>query len=93
MSLKNIQYEKTENRWITEPIIGGGGDIRVRVHKTGPVPVEVLVSIDGEEEYIFHDDFGADEKKCEVTMIGVMKGQCMKLQSRSEFTLVKVMES
>ena len=92
MAVINLAYEKRGNVWETEPIVSRGGDIRVRVHKSGAYPVEVLVSIDGEEEYLFHDDFGLDEDKCEVTLLGVMAGQHIKLSCRSEFTLVKIME-
>ena len=92
MSMVNIPFEKNGKRWETAPIVGKGGDIRVRVHKCGPFPVEVHVSIDGEEEYLFHDDFGMDDEKIEITMLGVMAGQHLKLVCRSEFTLVKVLE-
>ena len=92
MSVNNLTYAQNGNVWETAPIVSRGGDIRVRVHKSGPYPVEVLVSIDGEEEYLFHDDFGLDENKCEVTLLGVMAGQHIKLCCRSEFTLVKIME-
>ncbi len=93
MSVVNIPFAKNGKRWETDPIVGKGGDIRVRVHKCGPFPVEVHVSIDGEEEYLFHDDFGMDDEKIEITMLGVMAGQHLKLVCRSEFTLVKVLES
>ncbi len=93
MSVVNVSFAKNGNRWETLPIVGKGGDIRVRVHKSGPCPVEVYVSIDGVEEYLFHDDFGMDDEKCEITLLGVMSGQHVKLLCRSEFTLVKVMES
>ena len=69
-----------------------GGDIRLRVHKCGPYPVNVMVSIDGDEEYLKYDDFGLDELKCEVTIEGAMRGQRIRLASRSEFTLLKCME-
>ena len=92
MAVINLAYEKRGNVWETEPIVSRGGDIRVRVHKSGAYPIEVLVSIDGEEEYLFHDDFGLDEDRCEVTLLGVMAGQHIKLSCRSELTLVKIME-
>jgi hypothetical protein len=92
MAVVNLVFSKNGDLWETLPINSRGGDIRVRVHKSGPYPVEVLVSIDGVEEYLFHDDFGLDEEKCEVTLMGVMAGQHIKLSCRSEFTLVKVME-
>lgn len=92
MAVVNISFAKNGDAWETAPIKSLGGDIRVRVHKAGPYPVEVLVSIDGVEEYLFHDDFGLDEKKCEITLLGVMTGQHIKLCSRSEFELVKIME-
>ena len=92
MAVENISFTKNGTVWETIPIISIGGDIRVRVHKAGPYPVEVRVSIDGVEEYLFHDDFGLDEKKCEITLLGVMTGQHIKLCSRSEFELVKIME-
>lgn len=66
--------------------------MRIRVHKKGPYPVNVLVSIDGEEEFLKYDDFGLDSLKSEVTLEGVMKGQFIKLSSRSEFVLIKYME-
>ena len=32
MSMVNIPFEKNGKRWETAPIVGKGGDIRVRVH-------------------------------------------------------------
>ena len=54
--------------------------------------MNVMVSIDGDEEYLKYDDFGLDELKCEVTIEGAMRGQHIRLASRSEFTLLKCME-
>ena len=93
MAVVNISFEENDNIWETGPIKSIGGDIRVRIHKAGPYPVEVFVSIDGVEEYLFHDDFGVDEKKCEITLLGVMPGQHIKLCSRSKFELVKILEA
>lgn len=93
MSVITLSFAKNGEMWETAPIVSQGGDIRVRIHKSGPYPVEVRVSIDGVEEYLFHDDFGLDEDKCEITFLGVMSGQHIKLCSRSEFTLVKIMEA
>lgn len=92
MAVENISFSKNDALWETVPIKSVGGDIRVRVHKDGPYPVEVHVSIDGVEEYLFHDDFGIDEDKCEITLIGVMAGQYIKLCCRSELKLVKILE-
>ena len=92
MAVRNIVFAKCDNCWECEPIVCGGGDIRVRVHKTGPYPVDVLVSIDGIEEYIKYDDFGLDETRSEVPLAGPMRGQFVKLVSRSELTLVKCLE-
>lgn len=92
MAVVNISFSKNDAVWETVPIKSIGGDIRVRVHKEGPYPVEVHVSIDGVEEYLFHDDFGIDEDKCEITLIGVMTGQYIKLCCRSELKLVKILE-
>lgn len=92
MSVKNIDFIKCGDAWESLPIVCRGGDMRLRVHKKGPYPVEVLVSLDGEEEYIKYDDFGLDELKCEVTIEGAMKGQHLKFVSRSEFTLLKCLE-
>ncbi len=78
--------------WVSAPVQCRGGDVRVRVHKKGPYPVNLLVSIDGEEEYIKYDDFGLDELKCEVTLEGAMRGQHVMLSSRSELLLVKIMQ-
>lgn len=78
--------------WVSTPVQCRGGDVRVRVHKKGPYPVNLLVSIDGEEEYIKYDDFGLDELKCEVTLEGAMRGQHVMLSSRSELLLVKIMQ-
>ena len=64
----------------------------MRVHKKGPYPVDVLVSIDGVEEYIKHDDFGFDELKCEITMEGALRGQYVKFSTRSEPLLFKCLE-
>lgn len=93
MSVITLSFAKKGDMWESAPINSQGGDIRVRVHKNGPYPVEVHVSIDGVEEYLFHDDFGHDEEKCEITLMGVMNGQHIKLLSRSEFTLLKIMEA
>lgn len=93
MAVVNISFVKNGEQWETVPIKSLGGDIRVRVHKAGPYPVEVFASIDGVEEYLFHDDFGMDENKCEITMLGVMSGLYIKLCCRSEFELVKILES
>ena len=93
MAVVNISFAKNGNIWETVPIKSIGGDIRVRINKAGPYPVEVFVSIDGIEEYLFHDDFGVDEEKCEITLLGVMPGLHIKLCSRSEFELVKILEA
>ena len=87
-----LEFVQKGGFWESVPLVCKGGDVRVRVHKKGPYPVDVLVSIDGEEEYLFHDDFGMDDEKIEITMLGVMAGQHLKLVCRSEFTLVKVLE-
>ncbi len=92
MAVKSLGFSSDKNCWESEPLQCSGGDVRVRVHKKGPYPVALLVSIDGEEEYIKYDDFGFDELKTEVTLEGAMKGQCVKFRSRSEFTLIKYME-
>lgn len=92
MAIVNVEFSKNGNCWETVPYKASGGDIRVRVHKAEPYPVEVLVSIDGVEEYLRHDDFGMDALKCEVTMQGVIPGLYIKLRSRGEFTLVKYLE-
>ena len=78
--------------WESEPLCCSGGDVRVRVHKKGPDPVNILVSIDGEEDYIKHDDFGLDSLKNEITIEGAMRGQYIKFSSKSELLLIKYME-
>lgn len=92
MAVKTLNCSFNGSRWETEPLKCLGGDVRLRVHKSGPFPVNLLVSIDGVEEYIKYDDFGFDLPKCEITLEGVMAGQFIKLSSRSELTLVKYME-
>lgn len=92
MAVLNIAFSKNGSFWETAPLKCSGGDVRVRIHKLERYPIDVMVSIDGSEEYLRHDDFGFDELKCEVTLEGVMPGQFVKLRSRSEFTLVKYME-
>ncbi len=92
MSVKSISFAKNGDTWESAPIVCGGGDMRLRVHKRGPYPVNVLVSLDGAEEYIMHDDFGLDELKSEVTIEGALRGQHIRLASRSEITLVKCLE-
>ncbi len=92
MSVKSIGFIKVADVWESYPIMCKGGDVRVRVHKRGPYPVDVLVSIDGVEEYIKYDDFGFDRQKCEITLEGAMRGQFVKFASRSEFTLIKYLE-
>lgn len=93
MALRSIEYFKSDNCWESMPVRCSGRDMRVRVHKKGPYPVDVLVSIDGLEEYIRYDAFGLDETKCEVTIEGALCGQYIKLASRSEFTLIKCLET
>lgn len=92
MELKSIGFTKNNDYWVSEPFMCNGGDVRVRIHKRGPYPVEVLVSIDGAEEYIKYDDFGLDELRSEVTLEGAMCGQYIKFASRSEITLIKTLE-
>lgn len=92
MSVSKLNYTQNGSYWETEPLKCLGGDVRLRVHKNGPYPVDLLVSIDGEEEYLRHDDFGFDERMCEITLEGVIPGQFLKLRSRSEFSLVKYLE-
>ncbi|MBO7290683.1 MAG: hypothetical protein J6U62_04400 [Bacteroidaceae bacterium] len=92
MGVMSIAFVKNGDVWESLPIVCRGGDMRLRVHKKGPYPVDVLVSIDGVEEYIRYDDFGFDELKCEVTVEGAMRGQHIKLASRSEITLLKCLE-
>ena len=92
MAVVNISFARNGEVWETVPIKSLGGDIRVRVHKAGPYPVEVFASIDGVEEYLFHDDFGTDEEKCEITLLGVLSGLYIKLRCRSELELVKILE-
>lgn len=92
MAVSKLNYSFNGECWESEPLECEGGDIRVRVHKNGPFPVDVMVSIDDEEEYIFQDHFGLDECKSEITIEGVIPGQFIKLCSRSEFTLIKYLE-
>lgn len=92
MGVKIIDFAKNGDLWESAPVVCGGGDMRLRVHKCGPYPVDVLVSLDGVEEYIKYDDFGLDELKCEVTIEGAIRGQHIRLASRSEFTLLKCLE-
>lgn len=89
MGVISISFVKNGDVWESAPIVCTGGNMRLRVHKRGPYPVNVLVSLDGVEEYIKHDDFGLDELKSEVTVEGAVCGQHIKLVSRSEFTLLK----
>lgn len=92
MSVKSIAFAKNGDTWESVPIVSNGADMRLRVHKRGPYPVDVLVSLDGVEEYIKYDDFGLDELKSEVTIEGAIRGQHLKLVSRSEFTLLKCLD-
>jgi hypothetical protein len=92
MAVKSLGFSFEKNFWESQALQCSGGDVRVRVHKKGPYPVALFVSIDGEEEYIKYDDFGFDEQKSEITLEGAMKGQFVKFRSRSEFTLIKYME-
>lgn len=92
MGVKSIPFAKNGDFWESEPLLCRGGDIRLRVHKRGPFPVDVLVSLDGVEEYIKYDDFGLDEQKCEITVEGAMRGQHIKFVTRSEITLMKCLE-
>ena len=44
MSVKSIAFEKCGDVWESLPLVCRGGDMRLRVHKKGPYPVDVLVS-------------------------------------------------
>lgn len=92
MAVNILKFSENGIYWESEPLECAGGDIRLRVHKKGPYPVDVLVSIDGEEEFLCHDDFGYDETMCEITVEGAMPGQYIKLRSRSAFSLIKYMQ-
>ncbi len=92
MAVNSLNFSLNGNYWESETLKCSGGDLRVRVHKKGPCPVDLLVSIDGVEEYIKYDDFGLDDLKSEVTIERLMTGQFIKFRSRSEFTLIKYME-
>ena len=92
MGVETIALMKCGDMWETEPLVCRGGDIRVRVHKKGPYPVNLMVSIDGVEEFLKHDEFGLDDLKCEVTLEGAMRGQSVKFVSRSELLLVKILQ-
>lgn len=93
MAATKLSFFNNGNCWESEPLRASGGDMRLRVHKTGGFPVDIMVSIDGEEEYLLHDSFGFDERRCEITLEGIMPGQFLKLRSRSEFMLVKYIEA
>lgn len=92
MAVNNLNYYENQGYWVSEPLVCKGGDIRLRVHKKGPYPVDVLVSIDGNEEYLHHDDFGYDELMSEVTIEGAMPGQYIRLRSKSAFSLIKYLQ-
>ena len=92
MAVNILNFYENNGCWESAPIECSGGDVRLRVNKKGPYPVELLVSIDGEEEYLSHDDFGYDELMCEVTIEGAMPGQFIKLRSRSAFSLIKFIQ-
>ena len=92
MAVNNLNYYENEGSWISEPLLCKGGDVRLRVHKKGPYPVDVMVSIDGNEYYLHHDVFGYDELMSEVTIEGAMPGQYIKLRSRSAFSLIKYIQ-
>ena len=93
MAARILNYNENEGCWESDPLECTGGDVRLRVHKAGPYPVDVMVSIDGDEEYLRHDDFGYDELMCEVTIEGAMPGQFIKLRSRSAFSLIKYIQA
>ena len=67
--------------------------MRLRVHKLGLQPVQVMASIDGQVEYLGLDTFGGDEYKSELTIEGVPRGQFLKLRSRARFELIKVIQN
>ncbi|MBR5334750.1 MAG: hypothetical protein IKV23_00585 [Bacteroidaceae bacterium] len=92
MAARILNYNENAGCWESDPLECKGGDVRLRVHKAGPYPVDVMVSIDGDEEYLRHDDFGYDELMCEVTIEGAMPGQFIKLRSRSAFSLIKYIQ-
>ena len=93
MAVNSLNFSLNGNYWESETLKCSGGDLRVRVHKKGPCPVDLLVSIDGVEEYIKYDDFGFDELRCEVTMEGAMRGQHVRFATRSEPVLFKCLEA
>ena len=92
MAVNNLNYFEGAGCWESEPLVCYGGDVRLRVHKKGPYPVDVMVSIDGDEEFLRHDDFGYDELMSEVTIEGAMPGQYIKLRSKSAFSLIKYIQ-
>lgn len=93
MAVTIISFSHNGNYWESAPIACTGGDVRVRVHKLGPQPVNVLASIDGEVDYLDFDEFGGDEYKSEVTIAGVPRGQYLKLRSRARIELIKVIQT
>lgn len=93
MSVQNLNFSRGTDYWITDPLVCQGSNVRFRVHKKGPYPVDVLVSIDGVEEYVKQEEFGLERLKSEYTSCGNMPGVHLKLSSRSELSLVKYLEA
>ena len=52
MGVETIALVKCGDMWETQPVVCRGGDIRVRVHKKGPYPVNLMVSW-GEPKVVF----------------------------------------
>lgn len=84
--------EVSEGVWESEPFVAIGGDIRIRTIKKAEFPIYLLVSIDGVEEYIVQDSFGAGEKVSEVSVSGAVSRQHFKLRTSSELELIKVLQ-
>lgn len=91
MSVHNVELLYNGSFWETEPFECPGGDVRVRLHKEGLHPVELLVSIDGELEYLPYDILGDGERLCELTLEGVMPGQFIKFRSCCKLKLVRLL--
>lgn len=93
MDVVEIGFEKvSEKTWESDVFVAIGGDIRVRVAKKGLFPVFLMASIDGVEEYIVQDDFGAGERVSEVSIVGAVSRQHFKLRSASELERIKILQ-
>lgn len=92
MDVEALGFEKVGEIWESDPFVAIGGDIRIRVVKKDLFPVYLMASIDGVEEYIVQDSFGAGERVSEVSIVGAVSRQYFKLRTAAELERIKILQ-